>query len=73
MMASIRQYDKPWPCCKDYGREKKIAVYLLVADDGNVLDVRVNGCDDMDGSEQCASCCARVLHQLQDRHLGNRL
>ena len=72
-MALIRQYDKPWPCRKDYGREKKIAVYLVAADDGNILDVRVNGCEDMDGSDKCSSCRAHVLQLLYDLHLGHRL
>lgn len=70
-MASIRQYDKSWPCRK-YGHEEKIAVYLLVADDGKIVDVKENGCENMDESEKCNLCRAHVLQQLYELHLGQR-
>ena len=72
MVASIRQYNKPWPCPKT-GREEKFAVYLLAADDGKILDVKENGCEGMDGSNKCSSCRAHVLQLLYDLHLGHRL
>ena len=71
-MASIRQYDKPWTCAKS-GHAEQFAVYLLAADDGTILDVKENGCENMDGSDECNSCRAHVLQQLYELHLGHRL
>lgn len=62
----ISQFDMPWHCRKDFWEEKLIAVYLTVDDNDNVLNVMVNGCDDMDGSNECHACRERVRQKVLD-------
>lgn len=53
---NIEQGYVPWKCRKDYGREKKIALFVDFDDDGNYERTRCNGCEDANGDAECLSC-----------------
>ena len=39
---NIEQRYVPWKCRKDYGRERKVALFVGFDDDGNYCGVRCN-------------------------------
>lgn len=57
---NIEQRYVPWKCRKDYGRERKVALFVEFDDDGNYCGVRCNGCEESNASVECLSCIAAV-------------